>query len=235
MSLIKKLILVILVVIAALSATAQVDGEVSKPDTIYIIEDEVVYDTLYVNDSLPDYSEMSKDELLQAFQKDRGIGRIYYQKGGMYLTGEDELYRLNKTDLEFLLPASEYKDYCKAKRNMYLSIPFYLASGASLAMTGIGIYQFGAGFFLSAKYSDQILNSDRLAVDIWKSSMAGLFLIMGGALATTAFVIPAIILHVKGKATINTIVDEFNALPTTTAMQLRFGPSPSGVGLTLSF
>ncbi len=219
----------------ALSVAAQVDGEVSQQDTLYIIEEEVIYDTLYVSDSLPDYSGMSKEELLHAFQKDRGIGRLYYQKGGMYLTGEDELYRLNKTDLEFLLPASEYKDYCKAKRNMYISIPFYLASGASLAMAGIGIYQFGAGFFQSAKYSNQILNSDRLGVDIWKSAMCGLFLCGGGLLAATAFVIPAIVLHVKGKATINTIVDEFNSPPTTTAMQLRFGPTSSGVGLSLSF
>lgn len=219
----------------ALSVAAQVDGEVSRQDTLYIIEEEVIYDTLYVSDTLPDYSEMSKEELLQAFRSDRGIGRLYYQKGAMYLTGEDELYRLDKTDLEFLLPAPKYKDYCKAKRNMYISIPFYIASGASLAIAGIGIYQFGAGFFQSAKYSDQILNSDRLGIDIWKSAMCGLFLCGGGLLATTAFIVPAIVLHVKGKATINTIVDEFNAPPTTTAMQLRVSPTPSGIGITLSF
>jgi hypothetical protein len=233
MNSLKRLILAIFAVIATLSAAAQVDGEVSKQDTIYIIEDEVSYDTLYLYGKGPDLH--TKEGLLEAFKQDRGLGRLYYQKGHMYINGADALYQLSNADLEELLPAPEYKDYCKSKRNMYISIPFYLASGASLAMAGIGIYQFGAGFFQSARYSNQLLNSDRLAVDIWKSAMAGLFLCMGGTLAATAFLVPAIVLHVKGKATINTIVDEFNAPATTTAMQLQFGPAPGGVGLTLSF
>ena len=218
----------------ALSVVAQVDGERSRQDTLFIYEEEITYDTLYVHDTLPDYSEMGKDELLEAFRRDRGVGRLYYQKGGMYLTGYDELYRLNKTDLEFLLPAAEYEDYCKAKRNMYISIPFYVASGASLALAGIGLFQFGAVFVQTAKYHEQLLNSDDLGLNLWRSAMCGLFLFGGGLLTTTAFIVPAIVLHVKGKATINTIVDEFNALPNTT-MQLWFGPTPSGVGLTLTF
>lgn len=218
----------------ALSVAAQVDGDESRQDTLYIIEEEIIYDTLYVQDSLPDYSEMSKEELLQAFRSDRGIGRLYYQKGAMYFTGNDELYKLDKTDLEFLLSADKYKDYCKAKRNMYISIPFYVASGGAVVMAGIGLFQFGASFVQVAKYHDQILDSERLGLDIWRSAMCGMFLFGGSLLATTAFIVPAIVLHVKGKATINTIVDEFNA-PPTTAMQLRFGPAPAGVGLTLSF
>ena len=233
MNSIKRLTLILFAVCAALSAAAQVDGEVSRQDTLYIIEEEITYDTLYLRDSLLYPSAMSKEELIEAFRSDRGIGHIYYQKGGIYFTGVNGLFRLNKTDLQELFSASEYADYRKAKRNMYLSIPFYVASGGALAIAGIGLYQFGASFVQSAKYSEQILNSDKLAIDIWRSAMCGLFLFGGGTLVATGCIIPAIILHVKGKASINALVNNFNA--PTTAMQIRIGPTPAGIGLTLSF
>ena len=152
----------------------------------------------------------------------------------MYLTGADELYRLNKKDLSRLLSTVEYEEYCKAKRNQYTSIPLFVAGGAAVATIGIGLYQFCASFVQTAKYNEQILNSDNLGVNLWRSAVGGVFLCAGGALAATAFIAPAAVLTVKSKVRINRIVNNFNASPTT-AMLLRFGSTPTGVGITLSF
>lgn len=219
----------------ALSVAAQVDKEQNRQDTLYIYDEEIIYDTLYVSDTLPDYSEMGKDELIEAFRSDRGIGRLYYKKGGLYLIGTDELYRLDKTDLKWLLSASEYEDYRKAKRNQYISIPLYVAGGGSLAMAGVGLYQFCASFILTAKANNQILESDNLGLDIWRCAMGGVFLFGGGLIATTAFMVPAVILTIKSKVSINRIVNHYSVPPTADMMQIRFGLTPHGAGVTLYF
>ena len=234
MNLLKRALLIFIVAGATLSATAQVDGDHTHQDTIYIYEEEITYDTLYVRDTLPDYTGMSKDELIELFLQDRGTGRLYYAKGNMYLTGSDELFRLYNSDLERLLSISEYKDYRKAKRNQYISIPLFVAGGAAAVTAGLGLYQFCASFVQTAKYNEQILNSDDLGVILWRSAMSGMFLCAGGALAATAFIVPAAVLTVKSKVRINQIVNRFNASPTM-AMQLHFGLTPGGAGLTLSF
>jgi len=229
-----RLILVLFAVFAALSATAQIEGDVSKQDTIYIIEDEITYDTLYLYDDemMPDLK--SKEGLLEAFKQDRGIGRLYYNKGRMYVSGADALYQLSNADLEELLPSGEYAKYRKAKRDSYISIPLYVAGGAAIAVAGIGLYQFGASFIMFAKAGHQLLDNDNLPVNIWRSAMCGVFIFGGGLTVATAFFVPAIVLSIKSKVHINQVINNFNK-PTTTTMQLRFGSSPCGVGLTLSF
>ena len=234
MNLLKRALLICFVVGATFSATAQVDEGRTPQDTIYIYEEEITYDTLYVRDTLPDYTGMSKDELIEVFLQDQIVGQLYYQKGSMYLTGADELYRLNKTDLRRLLSVSDYEKYRKAKRDQYLSIPLFVAGGAAVATAGLGLYQFCASFVQTAKYNEQLLNSDNLAVILWRSAMCGVFLCAGGAIAATAFIVPAAVLTVKSKIRINQIVNRFNASPSM-AMQLRFGLTPGGAGLTLSF
>ena len=87
MSYIKNILLICIAAGAAISSAAQVERERSRQDTLYIYEEEITYDTLYVRDSLNDYAEMSKNELIEVFLRDRGIGQLYYQKGAMYLTG----------------------------------------------------------------------------------------------------------------------------------------------------
>ena len=220
-----RLILVFAGLFALPSAWAQVDGTVPSQDTLYIIEEEITYDTLYIYDTLPQPALMSKEELIKAFRSDRGIGRIYYQKGGMYLTGSEGLFRLEKSDLQELFSASEYEEYRKAKRNQYISIPLYVA--------GIGLVQFCASFVQTAKYHEQLLDSDNLGVDIWRSAMGGLFLFGGGMMVATGFFAPAIVMSIKSKVRINSLVNEFNT--PTTALQLRAGPASAGFGLTLSF
>ena len=54
MNLLKRALLIFIVAGATFTATAQVDGDHTHQDTIYIYEEEITYDTLYVRDTLPD-------------------------------------------------------------------------------------------------------------------------------------------------------------------------------------
>lgn len=230
----KKILLICIAVGAVISSAAQVEGERGRQDTLYIYEEEITYDTLYVHDSLDDYAGMSKNELIEIFLRDRGIGQLYYQKGGMYLTGADELYRLDRTDLKWLLSAPVYEEYRKAKRNQHISIPLYVASGAAIATAAIGLYQFCNSFVQTAKYGDLFLDNSNISLVLWRSAMGGFFLFGGGIIATTAFMVPALVLTINSKVRINCIVENFNASPAV-AMQIRFGPTPAGAGLAVQF
>ena len=212
---------------------AQVDGGKPSQDTLYIIEEEVTYDTIYLYDTLPDPALMSKDELIEAFRRDRGIGRLYYQRGHMYLTGADELYKLDENELQEFLSATDYADWCKAKRNRKVSIPLYVAAGGAAACAGVGLYQFCASFLFMSNNGDLILNHDDLGPKVMRCAFAGFFLFAGGAIATAAFVAPAAVFTIKAKMATNRIVEGVNT--PSSAMQLRVGPAPGGVGLTLSF
>lgn len=216
---------------AVSSAFAQVDGSRPSRDTLYIIEEEITYDTLYLYDTLPEPALMSKEELLQAFRQDRGVGRLYYMKGAMYLNGADEMYKLEKADLEWLLSTPQYEEYRKAKRDQNISITLYALSGGTAVVAALGFAQFTACFIGFAKYN----SSYDLGHIIWRGAMGGMLLFGGGSLATAALWRPAVKLRDKSKASFNNIVNNFNAPPTTTSMELRVGPTPGGVGLTLSF
>ena len=218
---------------AVTSAWAQVDGDSPSQDTLYIIEEQVTYDTLYLYDSLPQPAQMTKEELLDAFRKDRGIGKLYFQRGHMYLTGDGELFQLNDADLESFLSTSDYADWRKSKVNRIVSIPLYVLAGGGAVCAGLGFYQFCAAFVQTAKYGDLILAHDALGPLIMRSAFSGFFVFLGSAVVTTAFIVPAVVLSVKGRATANRIADGANA--PTSAMQLRVGPTPSRVGLSLSF
>jgi len=229
MSSIKRLTLVIFTVFAALSVTAQVDGEVSKQDTIYIIEDEVTYDTLYLQGSETN-SLLSKEEVLEVFQKS-GVGELFYNKGHYWITGSEEAYKLDKTDLQMLFSPAQYETYRKAKTGQYVSIPLFVLGGGAAAIAGIGLVQFGMSFVEFAKAGSQF-NSD-LSLLFWQSALRGVFMLGGGLFVATGFFIPAIILSVKGKVQLNRIAEEFNT--PSTSLRLSFGPTPAGVGVSLSF
>lgn len=216
---------------AVSSAFAQVDGGRPSQDTLYIIEEEITYDTLYLYDTLPEPALMSKEELLQAFRQDRGVGRLYYMKGAMYLNGADEMYKLEKADLEWLLSTPQYEEYRRAKLAQNTSIALYALSGGAAVVAALGFAQFTACFIGFAKYNSEY----DLGHIIWRGAMGGLLLFSGGSLATVALWRPAVKLRDKSKASFNNIVNNFNAPPTTTSMELRVSPTPGGVGLTLSF
>ncbi len=229
-----RITLALVLMTLCFTALGQVDKTKPTQDTLVIIEEEVTYDTLYLYDSQVEPELMSKEELLEAFRRDRGIGRLYYNHGNMYFTGTDgELFKLNNDDLKSLLPSDSYSEYRKGKVNGYVSIPLFVAGGCSAAFACVGLYQFCASFVLTAKAHNQLLVSDNLGIDIWRSAMAGVFIFGGGLMATTAFMVPAIVLTIKSKVRINSVIDNFNA-PSTT-LQLRVGPTPGGAGITLNF
>lgn len=236
MSTLKRLFMICLVIGAVFSAAAQVEGEGNRQDTLYIYEEEIVYDTLYVGEmfSDTDYAGMSKDDLLQIFLRDRGVGRLYYKNGGIYLTGATEMYRLDKTDLQCLLSATDYEEYRKAKRNQYISIPLFVAGGGAVAVAGVGLYQFCATLVQTAKYNRHIMDDADYGSALLWNAIGGFFLCAGGAVVATACIAPAVVMTIRSKMRINRIVDGFNAT-SAIAMQLRFGPTPAGAGVTISF
>ena len=92
------------------SAWGQVDETKSSSDTLYIYEEEVVYDTLYLQSN-----SLTKEELLEAFQRS-GLGELYYNKGHYWLTGNDNVFKLDNNDLQQLFTPAQYESYRKAKR-----------------------------------------------------------------------------------------------------------------------
>ncbi|MBO4489489.1 MAG: hypothetical protein J5741_07560 [Bacteroidales bacterium] len=232
-----RLLLTTTLILSGLFAGYTLFGQVDEPatgqDTLYIIEEEVVFDTLYLYDSLPRPSLLTKDDLIESFKQHRGVGTLYYHRGKMHLNGPDSLYKLSNSDLQTLFSAAEYKEYRKAKRNIYGSIPLYiLGSGAAVCM-GIGIYQFASSFWLMSKAGDLMLDSDNLGHDIWMSAMGGFFLVAGSALVATGCFTPAIIMTIRNKVRIQNLVNGYNT--PATSLRLSLGPTPGGVGITLSF
>lgn len=207
------------------SVWGQVDETKSSSDTLFIYEEEVVYDTLYLQSK-----SLTKEELLEAFQRS-GLGELYYNKGHYWLTGNDNVFKLDNNDLLQLFTPAQYESYRKAKREQYISIPFYVLGAGAVATAGYGLVRFCSYFVQSANVNDP--SNSQAYVDIWKSAMVGLFFFGGGLILTPCFMIPAIVLSVKGKVTLNNIAEEFNT--PSTSLRLNFGPTPAGIGVTLSF
>lgn len=226
-----KILLIVVWCFVGLSAFAQVDEPKTSSDTLYIYEEEITYDTLYLQGVQLD-DLLTKDELLEAFQKS-GIGQIYYNKGHYWLTGNDETYKLDNSDLQMLFTPAQYETYRKAKTGQYISIPLYVVGGGAAVVAGIGFVQFCASFVQTAKYHEQLLYSENLGINIWKSAMGGLFYFAGGMLVATGCLVPAAILTIKGKVQLNRIANEFNT--PSTSLRLSFGPTPTGVGVSLTF
>ena len=218
-------------VCAVSPALAQVDGNVQLQDTLYIIEEEIVYDTLYLYDTLPDPALMSKEELLQAFRQDRGIGCLYYKKGALYLNGGEEMYKLEKADLQQLLSKPQFDAYCDAKRDHNICISLYALSGCGVAVAALGFIQFTANF---VSFSNHLSSSD-LSHNFWLSGMGGVILFGCGSVVYTALWRTAVKYRNKSKEGFENIVKTFNAPPATTSMELQVGPAPGGLGLSLSF
>jgi len=214
-------------------AFAQVDGTTPDSDTLYIIEEEVTYDTVYLYDATADPTLMSKEELLEAFRKDRGIGELYFQRGHMFLSGDQELFKLNEEDLKIFLTATQFADWQKAKRQRAISIPLYVLGGASVAGVGYGFYKFGSSFVKMAKVGSELPDDDELVLQYWKSAMGGIFIVMGTTVSAMAFLIPAIILSAKGSATAKQIAADASGAPIV--MRFTGGPTPCGIGITISF
>lgn len=69
--------LLLLLVSFGIPVFGQVDESVqTTSDTVYLYEEEVVYDTLYVYDSIVPDKPMTRAELLKALCADRGVGTL---------------------------------------------------------------------------------------------------------------------------------------------------------------
>lgn len=214
-------------------AAGQVDGNPPKADTLYLYEEEVTYDTLYLFDTLG-LSLNTKEGLVETFRQNRGVGKLYREKGGIYLTGPEETYRLDQSDLQNLFSPMEYAAWRKARGNLYASIPLYVVGAGSAAVAGIGLYQFASSFITTAKYRDQMLDSDDLALCLWRSAMGGVFYFAGGMVAATACLIPAVVFTINGNVRTNRLIENYNQ-SATTSLRLTMSPSPCGLGISLSF
>ena len=187
----------------------QVDGSQNKSDTLYIYEEEVVYDTLYQYDTVPQ-SLLTKEETLAAFRQNPEIGRLYRSNGHFFLTGSENTFKLNQNDLRTLFSPSVYAEWQRARRNRNISIPLYVFSAGFATVACLGLYQYGASTLLSNKYSPTPGGHD-YSLDIWQCATGGIFLFVTGAILTTACIIPASILTVWWTTHTRNIVNNFNA------------------------
>lgn len=215
------------------SAFGQVEVPEARQDTVYLYEEQVIYDTLYIYDTLPQPALMSKEQLIETYMSERGLGKMFYQNGKMYIAGTDKLHRLDKADLKEIFSAVEYDEYCKAKRSGYWSIPLYVAGVGAVACVGVGLYQFAGSFVMMSKAGTLMSDQGVLAPKIWLGAMGGVALVAGGLVATAGCLAPAIILTIRSKARLRNLAEGFGA--PSTSLRLDLGPTPAGVGLTLSF
>jgi hypothetical protein len=230
-SIIKPLTIIILCLCIKPSAWGQVDDTQPTSDTLYIYDEEVIYDTLYIQNA-PLEELLTKEDLLEAFQK-KGVGQIYYKKGHFWITGNNEVYKLNNPDLQTLFTPAQYELYRKAKRNQYISIPLFALGGGAAIVAGLGLVQFGSCLVMMAQAGSHWDFDENLMVKAWKGAMGGFFFLGGGLIVATGCFVPSIILTIKSNVNLKRIAEEFNQ--PKTSMKLSFGPTPMGAGLTLSF
>lgn len=228
---IKSLIIITLCFFIKLSAWGQVDDTQPASDTLYIYDEEVIYDTLYIQ-SDPLEELLTKEDLLEAFQKS-GIGQIFYKKGHFWLTGNNDVYKLDNSDLQMLFTPAQYDLYRKSKRNQYISIPLYVLGGGAAVVAGLGLVQFGSCLVTMAQVGSHLNFNDNLMVKAWKGAMGGFFFLGGGLIVATGCFVPAAILTIKSKVNLKQIAEDFNQ--PKTSLKLSFGPTPMGAGVTLSF
>ena len=214
-------------------AFGQVEVPETRQDTVYLYEEQVTYDTLYIYDTLPQPELMSKEQLIETYMSERGLGKMYYQNGKMYIAGTDKLHRLDKSDLKEIFSAVEYDAYCKATRSGYWSIPLYVAGAGALACVGVGLYQFAGSFVMMSKAGTLLTDLGALAPKIWLGAVGGVALTAGGLVAAAGCLAPAIILTIRSKARLRNLAEEFGA--PSTSLRLDLGPTPAGIGLPLSF
>ncbi len=217
------IILTLLIVFGFKIASAQVDQPATQQDTLYLYEEEVIYDTLYLYDSLPQPSLMNKEELIETVRKNHDIGNMYYSKGRLFLSGGNGLYRLENDDVKELFNISDYDDYRKARRNIILGNTFYAIGGGMVALTALGIGHFSYSFHNFGTMDDS---------GFWKDPKYGAIFMAVGGVGTLASLITAVTVSNRGKGKLRVLAGKFNA---ATTMRLSFSPTPCGAGLTLSF
>lgn len=228
--------LLLLLVSFGIPVFGQVDESVqTTSDTVYLYEEEVVYDTLYVYDSIVPDKPMTRAELLKALCADRGVGTLKYQKHHFYISTEEDLIKLEKPDLKELFSPSDYADYEKARKNQLKSIPLWVFGLSSVGASAWGLYKSSVGF-----YSEWLgINTpDGMSEDeLKKSGEIGFAMFIVGVGAASLMLRYAVVLTNGGEDTCHRLARRFrpgNKLSYTPS-KLSFGATSSGVGVTYEF
>ncbi len=212
------------------SVRCQVDKTVQ--DTIYLYEEEIVYDTMYMINDIS-FESLSKDEFIDMISRERGVGSIYRSSGRMYLTGQNQVYQLGKTDLQRILTPAEFEQYNKAMRQKFATIPLYIVGAGGVALFAMGLYQFVGSLSLAVNTFDSPY-SEIIPSKCMGCAAAGFGFLVAGGLVATGCIVPALVMNIRSKSSINRIVDNFNNTKSK-KIRLSFLPTPCGAGVTLQF
>lgn len=220
----------------ALPVFGQVDQPAQDPqDTVYLYEEEIVYDTLYVYDSIAPEKMMTKAELLKALCADRGVGTLKYQRHHFYISTEDSLIKLNGDDLKILLSPGDYADYKKAKQNQWASTPLWVVGSLATATSALGIYELASSYyyrFHSSGMTNQLSEEALKKMD--KIGYAMFAIGLGVSIATFK---PAAHIVNRSEDTLNRLARRFKSGTNYSyvAPTCKVGSTPYGLGLTLDF
>ncbi len=212
------------------NVSCQVDKTVQ--DTIYLYEEEIVYDTMYMINDIS-FENLSKDEFIDMISRERGVGSIYRSSGRMYLTGQNQVYQLGKTDLQRILTPAEYEQYNKAMRQQFATIPLYIVGAGGVALFAMGLYQFVGSLSLAVNTFDSP-HSEIISSKCMGCAAAGFGFLVAGGLVATGCIVPALVMNIKSKSSINRLVANFNNTGNR-KIRLSFLPTPCGAGLALQF
>lgn len=219
------LILMVLLFGPSIFLYGQDDKTKTSRDTVYLYEEQIAYDTLYVSNT-----DSSSIEALSAIQ---------YKKGQYYTFDENQtIHKLKLSDIKSTLSPWSFSKYKQARAYYYSSIPLLALGGGSLIVAGVGLVQYMSNFVVSFKNSDAMLNNDQFSQTVATSTLYGLIYFGAGMGATALFAGSGIALLVVGNHHLKSIAEDYNSahhLSYLTAMKISFAPTPYGIGMTLHF
>lgn len=233
---IAPIILFFILMMLGLPLFGQVDESLqSQQDTVYLYEEEIVYDTLYVYDSIVPEKMMTKAELLKALCADRGVGTLKYQNHNFYISTEECLIKLDKADLKTLLSPSDYADYRKAKKSQWASTPLWVVGSVASATAILGIYEVASSYYY--RFNPSFSLDDMTTKALSKMGKVGYVMFLVGLGVSTFTFKPAANMLNRGEDTLNRLARRFKANSTAAcAMPVcTVGNTPYGIGLTLEF
>lgn len=215
-------------------------GQVEQPvqehqDTVYLYEEEVVYDTLYVYDSIAPQKMMTKDALIAAFRADRGEGTLKYQKRHFYLSAADSLVKLDNADLKKLFSPSDYADYENARRNSLKSIPMWIFGIGAVGVSAWGLYEMSMN-----AYSAWFTTSPPSALaelGLKRPTTVGFIIFVAGTGAATVLLRYAKVYTNGSKDTCLRLARRFRSGGNVSYAPPSYtvGPTASGFGITFDF
>ena len=155
----------------------------------------------------------------------QSITSVQRYRGKLAIESLDEITKpvsLTKMQLQSMLSEQQFKDY-KVARNCYIaSIPLFALSGCGIAITTTWI---GMGMY--SRFSDGS-----------KGDTVMMYILAGTTLAgTLAPLVPAIVLHVRGKKQLNKLALDYNSqhkIPYQ-PVKLHLGLIDNGIGMKLVF